>query len=136
MRLLPGLLILLAFPVLEIWLLAELGDQYGGWVLLYLLIVGILGWRLIKDEKFSLAGRMMDSLSQGRPPGKAMLMSLKNLAAGVLLLIPGVITDVIAVILLLMPGSGFKRSHQPGVNQRRSRAANDDIIEGEYRRED
>jgi UPF0716 protein FxsA len=135
MRLLPGLLILLAFPVLEIWLLAELGDQYGGWVLLYLLIIGILGWRLIKDEKFSLAGRMMESLSQGGTPGRAMLMSLKNLAAGLLLLIPGVITDVIAVILLLMPATGTRPRQQSG-NQRRGRAANDDIIEGEYRRED
>ena len=136
MRLLPGLLILLAFPLLELWLLAELGDQYGGWVLLYLLIVGVLGWRLIKDEKFSMAGRMMESLSQGGTPGRAMLMSLKNLAAGVLLLIPGVITDVIAVVLLLMPAPGASRSRKPPRNRQRGQAANDDIIEGEYRRED
>jgi len=45
--------------------------------------------------------------------------------------IPGVITDAIAVILLLIPSTpsassaAFKRG-----------AANDDIIEGEYTRED
>ena len=135
MRLLLGLLILLAFPVFEIWLLVELGDQYGWWVLLYLLIVGVLGWRLILDEKFSLAGRMMQTLSQGGTPAKAVFRSLKNLAAGILLLIPGVITDAIAVALLLMPAANSD-AHQRGAGSRQSRAANDDIIEGEYRRED
>jgi UPF0716 protein FxsA len=133
MRLFLGLLILLAFPVFEIWLLVELGDQYGWWVLLYLLIVGVLGWRLILDEKFSLAGRMMQTLSQGGTPAKAVFMSLKNLAAGILLLIPGVITDAIAVALLLMPAAN---AHRRGTASRQSRAANDDIIEGEFRRED
>lgn len=135
MRLLLGLLILLAFPVLEIWLLVELADQYGWWVLLYLLMVGGLGWRLIQDEKFSLAGRMMQTLSQGGTPAKAMFMSLKNLAAGILLLIPGVVTDAIAVALLLLPAANPKAQSQ-GAGARHSRAANDDIIEGEYRRED
>ena len=135
MRLLLGLLILLAFPVFEIWLLVELGDQYGGWVLLYLLIVGVLGWRLIQDEKFSLAGRMMQTLGQGGTPAKAVFMSLKNLGAGILLLIPGVITDAIAVALLLLPAANPQAQAQ-GAGPRHRRAANDDIIEGEYRRED
>ena len=135
MRLLPGLLILLAFPILEIWLLVELADQYGWWVLLYLLIVGVLGWRLIQDEKFSLAGRMMQTLSQGGTPAKAVFMSLKNLAAGILLLIPGIITDVIAIVLRVMPAANPKAQPQ-GAEPRHRRAANDDIIEGEYRRED
>jgi UPF0716 protein FxsA len=135
MRLLLGLLILLAFPVLEIWLLVELGDLYGGWVLAYLLIVAVLGWRLIRDERQLLAGRMMQTLSLGGTPARAMFMSIKNLVAGVLLIIPGVITDGLAVVLLLLPAA------EPGV-QRNSRgyretgAANDDVIEGEFRRED
>ena len=77
------------------------------------------------------AGRMMQTLAQSALPGSALFGSVKNLIAGILLVIPGVVTDLIAVILLLMPsapspsGAAFKQG-----------AANDDIIEGEYTRED
>lgn len=97
------LLILLAFPVLEIWLLIELADNYGWSLLGYLLIVAILGWRLILDEKLMIFGRVAQTLSQGGTPAKVLFGSAKNMIAGILLIIPGVITDVFAVLLLLIP---------------------------------
>ncbi|HEU4709847.1 MAG TPA: FxsA family protein [Methylophilaceae bacterium] len=133
MRLLLGLLILLAFPVLEIWILIELGSRYGGWVLAYLVIIAILGWRLIQDERQLMGGRMMQSLRMGGTPAKALFMSGKNLIAGVLLILPGVISDAIAAILLLIPTA---TEPQFNTSYRDSGAANDDIIEGEFRRED
>ncbi|MDP1766885.1 MAG: FxsA family protein, partial [Methylotenera sp.] len=36
-------LALLAFPIAEIWILINLFQQYGWWVLLYLVAVGLLG---------------------------------------------------------------------------------------------
>lgn len=132
MRVLLGLFILLAFPVLEIWLLVELGDRYGWWLLAYLLVIAVLGWRLILDEKFMLAGRMMQTLGKGGTPAKALFMSAKNLLAGVLLIIPGVITDGMAAILLLIPAQHGEKPYA----SRHSRAANDDVIEGEFRREE
>lgn len=124
--------ILLVFPVLEIWILIELGSRYGVKLLIYLLIVGVLGWRLIREEKSLMVGRMVQSFSQGGTPVKAVFGSAKNLIAGVLLLIPGVISDAIAVILLLIPAPEAAIRTQGGKRQ----AANDDVIEGEYRRED
>jgi UPF0716 protein FxsA len=139
------LLILLAFPVLEIWLLIELADNYGWGLLGYLLIVAILGWRLILDEKQIIFGRVAQTLSQGGTPAKVLFGSAKNMIAGILLIIPGVITDVFAVLLLLIPSpkplnfeqettSGFE-SHARRRTGTRS-AANDDVIEGEFKRED
>jgi UPF0716 protein FxsA len=124
--------ILLVFPVLEIWILIELGNRYGIKLLIYLMIVGVLGWRLIREEKSLMVGRMVQSFSQGGTPVKAVFGSAKNLIAGVLLLIPGVISDAIAVILLLIPTPEAAIRAQGGKRQ----AANDDVIEGEYRRED
>ena len=125
------MLILLAFPVLEIWLIIDLTAQYGWWFITYLVIVTFLGWRLIQEEKQLFAGRMMQTLAQSASPGSALFGSVKNLIAGILLLIPGVITDGLAVILLLIPStpSPFKAAFKQG-------AANDDVIEGEYTRED
>jgi len=125
-------LALLAFPIAEIWILINLFQQYGWWVLLYLVAMVLLGLQLIRDEKLLFSGRMMQSLSQGGNPMKAVFGSARNIIAGILLIIPGVLTDLIAVVLLLIPvdkstikSSTFKQQ-----------AANDDVIEGEFHRED
>jgi UPF0716 protein FxsA len=131
MRLFIGL-ILLAFPFAEIFLLVDLAHRYGWWLLVYLVVIGYLGLQLVRGEKLIISAKMMQSLSAGGNPVKAMLGSARNMAAGVLLLIPGVITDVIAVILLLLPmGKSIPNQPNSYPNQR-GNAANDDIIEGEF----
>jgi UPF0716 protein FxsA len=123
----------LTFPVAEIWILINLFHQYGWWVLLYLVVAGLLGLQLIRDEKQLLSGRMMQNLSQGGNPIKAMFGSARNIFAGILLIIPGVMTDVIAAVLLLIP---INTKGQNPPNYPSEKAANDDVIEGEFRRED
>jgi UPF0716 protein FxsA len=134
MRLLFILAILLAFPITELWILIALGDEYGWWVLGYVLLMIVLGWRLIQDERQLVFGRVAQTLATGGTPLRAVFGSAKNLLAGVLLMLPGVISDALAVILLLLPGAGGA-ARAAGSTTRRS-AANDDIIEGEFRRED
>jgi UPF0716 protein FxsA len=109
MRFLIGL-ILLAFPIAELFLLIVLGQRYGWWLLLYLVVIGYLGLQLIRGEKQLISAKMMQSLNAGGNPIKTVLGSARNMIAGVLLLIPGVISDAIAVILLLIP------IQQPKVN--------------------
>lgn len=135
MRLLIGL-ILLAFPVAEIWILLALGEEYGWWVLVYLMGIGMLGLRLIREEKALFTGRMMQTLSAGNHPIKAVFGSARNIIAGVLLIIPGVITDMIAVILLLVPIKQHQAPNAQSSPYQSGQAANDDVIEGEFRRED
>jgi UPF0716 protein FxsA len=144
--------ILLAFPFAEIFLLVNLAHKYSWWVLAYLVVIGFLGLQLIRGEKLLISAKMMQSLSSGGNPIKTMLGSARNMVAGVLLLIPGVITDIIAVILLLIPISNSKPNlntstnnttghqqtdqttfNQPGFKKSKStNAANDEVIEGEY----
>jgi UPF0716 protein FxsA len=134
MRFLIGL-ILLAFPFAEIFLLVNLAHKYGWWLLVYLVVIGYLGLQLIRGEKLLMSAKMMQSLSAGGNPIKAMLSSARNMTAGILLIIPGIITDIIAVVLLLIPIS--KPSLASATNnqqqtQYQTKAANDDVIEGEY----
>ena len=136
MRFLIGL-ILLAFPFVEIFLLVNLAHKYGWWVLFYLVVIGFLGLQLIRGEKLLLSAKMMQSLSAGGNPIKTLLGSARNMVAGVLLIIPGVITDILAVILLLIPMSkpslaGATNSQHQDSYPPNSKAANDDVIEGEY----
>lgn len=143
MRFLLGL-ILLAFPIAEIYLLITLGERYGWWLLLYLVVVTYLGLQLIRGEKQVMSAKVMQSLRGGGNPMKTILGSARNMIAGVMLVVPGVITDVIAAILLLIPikqpkvdpnmgsyqtdGSGYEGSYQNSGAQ----PANDDVIEGEF----
>lgn len=126
-------LALLVFPIAEIWILISLAHQYGWWLLLYLVVVALLGLQLIRDEKLLFSGRMMQNLMQGSHPVKALFGSARNIIAGILLIIPGVLTDIIAVILLLIP---VNRAEHHASKQSSRKAANDDVIEGEFHRED
>lgn len=147
------LLVLLAFPIAEIMVLIQLFNSYGIWVLFYLVAIALLGLQLIKEEKLLFSGRMMQGLTQGGNPIRAIFGSARNMIAGVMLIIPGVITDVIAAILLLLPikskprAQSNSQAHQdaqtpPFENPayRDSQAANDqddsNVIEGEFKRED
>ncbi len=136
--------ILLGFIFTEIYLLIALGQRYGFWLLVYLVLVGYLGLQLIKGEKQVMSAKMMETLKAGGNPVKSMMGSARNFIAGVFLMVPGVITDVIAAILLLIPipqakvspntdsyqtdQSGYEGSFKDAGQQ----PANDDIIEGEY----
>ena len=144
------ILILLAFPFAEIFVLIQLGDRYGWWLLLYLVAAGFLGLQLIRGEKLLITAKMMQSLSSGGNPIKTMLGSARNMVAGVLLIIPGIITDIIAAILLLIPINNANSKaaqntttnhqqtdetifNQPNFKHKSSaKAANDDVIEGEF----
>ena len=129
------LIILLAFPVAEIWVLIDLAQRFGWWLGLYLVLVSYLGWQLIQEEKQLLAGRMMQTLMQSPGPNLAILGGVKNLFAGVLLMIPGVITDLIAVFLLLIPSAKHMQG-SPFHHNKPFDSTNDDVIEGEYTREE
>jgi len=104
-------------------------------LLVYLVGIALLGLRLIQDEKALFTGRVLQTLSAGNHPVKAIFGSARNIIAGVLLILPGVITDMIAVILLLVP---IKTRQAPNAQSpyQAGQAANDDVIEGEFRRED
>jgi len=127
---------LVIFPISEIWLLVTLFEHYGIVVLFYLVVIGYLGLRLIREEKGLFSSRMMQGLTQGANPIRMLFGSARNLIAGVLLMIPGVITDVIAVVLLLIPVNQNTKQGQYQQTHHQHKSANNDVIEGEFRRED
>lgn len=127
MRLLISVVILLAFPVLELAVLLELGARYGAWVLVYLLIAAVAGFVLVRGERTLFFVRMVQALQHGQHPWRALLSGARNVVAGVLLILPGVISDVLALLLLLVP-----------VLLRPTQAPPPEagVIEGEWRREE
>jgi UPF0716 protein FxsA len=127
MRFFVVLIILLCFPALEIYTLFRLAEHIGWWLLLWLVAATAGGWLLIQEEKLAFFGRLVEAVQTGRSPLGALFDSGRTLAAGWLLIFPGVISDVIAVLLLLLP-----RTKLPTAGP----APEEGVIEGEYRRED
>jgi UPF0716 protein FxsA len=68
-------------------------------------------------------------MQSGANPLASLFASGRILLAGGLLVFPGFISDAIALVLLLMPGTWGNRRTDP------LRSANDDVLEGEFRRE-
>lgn len=129
MRLKWIVLLALAFPTLEVIGLFWLAAHMGWWVMVWLALSALAGLTLIRIERAAWSLRLLSTLQSGQPLGASLFASGRVLVAGGLLLFPGVISDVLAVALLLMPGTWRKRV--PPV----PRAANDDVLEGEFRRE-
>ena len=122
------LFILLCFPALEIYTLFRLADAIGWWLAVWLISSALFGLLLIREEKLAFFGRLVVGMQSGQHPFAAMFDSGKTLIAGVLLIFPGVISDAIALILLLIPS---RRPKMPVASTQET-----DVIEGTYRREE
>jgi UPF0716 protein FxsA len=122
-------LLLLSFPVLEAIGIFWAASFIGGWVLLWLLLSAVAGILLIRTERVAWGARLLFSMQSGANPLASLFASGRILLAGGLLVFPGFISDAIALVLLLIPRSWGDRRTDP------LRSANDDVLEGEFRRE-
>ena len=96
--------LLFLYPWLELWSLIELGAQTSASsTMLWVLCAGVLGIGL-----FRLAGRQtLEHLQQAQREGvlsqQLLMGNVARLVAGVLLIIPGLISDALALVVLLAP---------------------------------
>lgn len=114
-----------------------LGQQIGSWVWLYMLVTALMGWGLLKSVRLTAAWVMLQSARQQRLPVWGLLYAVRQGLAGVLLIIPGMLTDVLALLLLLpwpMP-QRWQAGISPGPASS-PQPAEADVLEGEFRRMD
>jgi UPF0716 protein FxsA len=122
------IVILLGFPLLEAALLVHLAHNVGWWVLAWVVLAACAGMALIKEARFALVARLAAGFAQGRFSIAALTDSLRTVLAGLLLIFPGVVSDLIALTLLLLPGPKAVAEPVP------ARAPRGPVIEGEFRR--
>ena len=120
--------ILLGFPLLEAVLLVRLADTMGWWILAWVVLAACAGIGLIKEARFALVARLAAGFAQGRFSIAALTDSVRTVLAGLLLIFPGVVTDLIALTLLLLPGPKAVAESIP------ARSVRGSVIDGEYRR--
>jgi UPF0716 protein FxsA len=102
----PKLLLLFTlFPLLELYLLIELGRRVGvAPTILLVIITGFCGVLLARAQGFWVLKRITANLRQGQLPGEELLDGMAILVGAAFLLTPGLISDT-AGLLLLLPGS-------------------------------
>ncbi len=91
-------------PLAELYLLIGIGERVGFLpTLLGVIVVGALGAALARREGFRVLREWQDALAQGRMPSEGVLGGMLVLVGGVLLVTPGVLSDVIGLVLLFPP---------------------------------
>jgi len=147
------LLLLLLFPVLELYVFFRVGLAIGFFPALLLIIAGsALGVLVLRVAGLATALRARESLRSGQLPAEDMLNGALIAAGGLLLLVPGFISDVVGVLLLLPPTRHLlagKIADRMQAQAMRQRAFGDqgpdmsppgprrpNVIEGEYEHRD
>jgi UPF0716 protein FxsA len=99
------LILFIAIPVVELYILIEVGKKIGSLTTIGIIILtGILGTYLIKSQGFIILRKIQNDLNEGIMPGDSLIQGAIILLGGVLLLTPGFITDITGFIFLIPAG--------------------------------
>jgi len=89
-------------PVVELYLLIKLGATVGAFnTLLLVIFTGAAGAYLARLQGLDAMLRVKTRLQQGETPAEEMLDALIIFIAGIVLLTPGLLTDLSGLLLLL-----------------------------------
>jgi UPF0716 protein FxsA len=98
------LLLFIAMPVLEMWVLINVGSQIGALATIALvLLTALIGVGLLREQGLETLLRGRQKLQSGELPTGEIAEGLILAVSGALLLTPGFITDVLGFLGLAKP---------------------------------
>jgi UPF0716 protein FxsA len=96
------LLIFTIVPLVELFVLIEIGSRIGsGPTIALLLLTGVFGALLASRQGLSALQRARLDLSRGHLPASPLVDGIMVLIGGMLLLTPGFLTDILGFVLLI-----------------------------------
>lgn len=98
-------------PVVELYLLIQVGTVIGGFnTILLVILTGFAGAWLARMEGMHTMMKVRQNLQQGLMPAEELLDALIIFIAGIVLITPGLMTDVFGLALLWpVTRNAFKR---------------------------
>jgi UPF0716 protein FxsA len=123
--------IVLGFPVLDLYVTLRFAHWSGVPVWVYLALSTLAGLALLRNEREAFRTRTVAALHGDHSLLRGLLDSGRKVLAGILLLLPGLVSDVIALALLALPintGARFATLDTGGARR--------DALDGEFRRLD
>jgi len=95
-------ILFLLVPVLEIYLLIQVGGLIGAIPTVFLVVfTAVLGAQLLRFQGLSTLNRVRATLERGEIPAAEMLEGAMLLVGGALLLTPGFVTDAFGFLCLI-----------------------------------
>ncbi len=95
-------LLFVLVPLIELAILVEVGRHIGTLATVTLVIAtGVLGAWLARREGLGVLVRIQNDLKAGRVPGPAMVDGVIILIAGIVLITPGLLTDIVGFLCLV-----------------------------------
>lgn len=92
----------IGMPLVEIYVLVQVGQVIGAWWTILLLVLdSILGTLLIRHEGGRAWRALREALGGGRMPARELADGALILVGGTLMLAPGFVTDAFGVLLIL-----------------------------------
>ena len=89
-------------PLAELYILIKIGSHIGGFnTILLVFMTTVLGALLARLQGLRTLRQIQLSLSQGQIPAEELIDGVLILFGGILLVMPGVLTDLFALVLLL-----------------------------------
>jgi len=93
-----------ALPIIEIALLIEMGKRIGTWwTVAFVIGTGLLGGALLGVEGYGVVRRLQEELKASQIPKDAIIDGVLVVVGSLLLISPGVLTDVTGVLLMFPP---------------------------------
>lgn len=91
-------------PLIELYVIVQVGQNIGLLPTIALLIaVSAVGTTLIKREGIKVYREFVAAIQRGEEPAEQLVHGVCLLAAGVLMLAPGFMSDIVAILLLVPP---------------------------------
>ena len=125
------LAILLAFPAADVYVTSRLARWTG--VPLWIWLAGsfLLGLLLLRNQRIEFRARLVAALHGEQSILRGVLDSGRKVLAAFLLILPGIVSDLMALVLLALPlNVGRRFEPQPQYAGRMQ----GDTIDGDYRR--
>jgi len=96
------LVLVVALPIFEVWLLIQVGDQIGVWPTVGILVLeAVLGGFLMRREGGRAWQALTGAFETGRVPTGELANAALVLVGGLLLMLPGFVTDIVGFLFLL-----------------------------------
>ena len=132
----------LLVPLLEIYLLIEIGSVIGAvWTVAGVVGTAVAGAVLVRRQGLAALGRFRSATEAGELPTITIIEGLALLVAGALLLTPGFFTDAIGFVLLTPPLRQilirrWLSGRVEGTGNATQRKRDSGVVDGEFRRLD
>ena len=128
------LAIVLVFPLFDLYVTTRFARWTG--IPLWLWLTGSLigGLWLLKNERLAFRSNVVAALHGEQSLLRELVDSGRKVLAGILFIVPGILTDIMALLLLLLPINHGRLRPQPAAAGRGY--GRHEAIDGEYQRTD